>query len=257
MLSLDIETFQADNIFHSRTSHHKPAAPAVSAPPRSGPYRGADGRPPVQWSAEDFGTVEKIDRAFYEYYQERGHVRVPSNLPPDRDRFQGHTSSLLTGIRAEPVLPPVSCVPRRDNERSEPPHMDNRKARGVLQDVSVGGPTNTNVETDSRFAHSIQNLQRAKILPGQNGEYKTGATWGREAETKAANPDSDRAVVETNHAFLPRHSRSRRIGPGYHGYDEVFRQQRDGVTFTSKDLAAASWKKERDTSDRSTWPPCS
>lgn len=173
-------------------------------------------------------------------------------------RLQGKIKSLGQTMRRHQLLP------RRDNENADPPYVDDRKPRGVLQDVRVGGGLDPNVETRQRFAPAIKAMQKADILPGRNGEYETGSIWGPKGGTNmtpklddddnclddtAATelPDSDRKVVETNHAFLPRHHRPRRIGLGYHGYDEVFRQQRDGVRYTSSDLMKTSWRQGRDT----------
>lgn len=135
--------------------------------------------------------------------------------------------------------------PRLHNENTVPPHVDPRRPFGTLQDVHVGGGRNPNIETPDRCLPAIKVMQIARILPGQNGEYKAGTTWGPTGASAADLDDSDRKVVDTHHAFIPRHYRPHRIGLGYHGYEEVFRHQRDGVPFTSADLTKTSWNQDR------------
>lgn len=181
-------------------------------------------------------------------------------------RLQGKIRSLSQPRR------PVRSLPRRGNEATQPPNVDPRKARGVLQDVRAGLGVNPNVETKDRFAPGIKAMQMASILPGQNGEYKAGTTWGPKAvvSSKWADQDededddwalgdwakgkatiedpdnSDQKDVDTSHAFQPRHNRPRRAGLMYHGFDGVYLHQRDGKPFTSADVIGMPWKKQQD-----------
>lgn len=151
---------------------------------------------------------------------------------------------------------------RINHENANPPYVDKRKQFGQLQDVNVSG--NPNIETKVRFSRAIKAAQRAQVIPGQNGEFKAGMTWGPAAasvswadqdkddndwgleDAAVANlDDTDRKVVDTHHDFIFRHYRSRRMGLRYHGYEEVFRHQRDGVPFTSADLTKNTWNLDR------------
>lgn len=147
---------------------------------------------------------------------------------------------------------------RQDNEMSDPPHVDKRKAFGAPQDVRVRRGINPNVETDRRFEAPIRSMQKANVLPGEDGKWTPGTIWGPVASTNWADDDeeeedvaaatgsSDRSAPSTFHGFHPRHHRPRLMGLGHHGFDDIFIKQRDGEHFTSEDIPRGPWNESRD-----------